>query len=76
MSKEKTDTQVENKQTISPDAPIYVEGASRQEVKAKLGELKSKAAKEGLKAKEGGFITFFQGEDGAEIFKSKITFKK
>lgn len=74
MSKEKEQT---NEQVaITPGEPIYVEGASRQEVKAKLDELKEKAAKDNL-TWEGGFILYLPGEDGvADKFKGKITFKK
>lgn len=69
---EKTNEQV----AITPDEPIYVEGATRKEVKAKLDELKEKAAKDNL-TWEGGFILYLQGEDGAaDKFKGKITFKK
>ena len=74
MSKDKEQT---NEQVaITPVEPIYVEGASRQEVKAKLDELKEKAAKDSL-TWEGGFILYLPGEDGAaDKFKGKITFKK
>ena len=74
MSKDKEQT---NEQVaITPGEPIYVEGASRQEVKAKLDELKEKAAQDNL-TWEGGFILHLPGEYGAAgVFKGKITFKK
>ena len=67
-----------NEQEIKPGVPVKVEGETRAEVADKIKEMRSRAAEQGLKDKEGGFIHHVEGNsfDDPGIFAAEMIFIK
>jgi hypothetical protein len=67
-----------NEQEIKPGVPVKVEGETRAEVADKIKEMRSRAAEQGLKDKEGGFIHHVDGNsfDDPGIFTAEMIFIK